>query len=94
MPSYFFLTVSLGLRPISPGFKEFSVEIEPGPLSWAKGTLPTPHGSIGVEWHKEGDKLLLDLDVPQGTTARLRVSPGQYTQVLPGLNQGLAVVPS
>ncbi|HEY3709825.1 MAG TPA: alpha-L-rhamnosidase C-terminal domain-containing protein, partial [Amycolatopsis sp.] len=40
----------LGVTPASPGFATFTVEPHPGPVAWARGQVPTPHGPITVSW--------------------------------------------
>ena len=37
-----------GLRPVEPGWKEFSFEPQPGGLEYGKLTIPTPHGQISA----------------------------------------------
>ena len=62
----------LGVEPVEPGFRVFRVAPQPPPgLSWARGTVPTPHGDIKVAWQREGDNLALSLTVPSDTRAFL-----------------------
>ena len=62
----------LGVEPVEPGFRVFRVSPQPPPgLDWARGTVPTPHGDIGIAWKREGDVLALSLTVPPGTRALL-----------------------
>ena len=61
----------LGIRPEQPGFRLFNVRPHPGSLSWARGAVPTPRGTIGVEWEAGADRLVLDLSVPEGLSARV-----------------------
>jgi alpha-L-rhamnosidase len=42
----------LGVRPVSPGYKTWLIEPQPGDLTWAKGRVPTPYGPIKVKWEK------------------------------------------
>jgi len=75
-PTYFLTTEALG---VSLGFhKEFDrnkIIIAPQSenLSWAKGVVPHPLGSIAVEWRLEGDHLFLDYSSPEG--AKVVVQP-------------------
>ena len=47
----------LGIKPLSPGFKEWVAAPNPGKrLEWIRGSTPTPHGEISV-----------DLDVNEGS---------------------------
>jgi alpha-L-rhamnosidase len=69
----------LGVRPTEPGFKRFTVSPNPGDLVWAKGVIPTPHGSIEIEWSKEE----LTIVVPEGTIADVSL-PGKTLTLKPG----------
>lgn len=57
----------LGVRPLTPGFDTWLVEPQPGDLSWAKGSVPTPHGAIAARWVLRDAGLVLRLQVPAGT---------------------------
>ncbi len=59
----------LGVVPTKPGFKEFTIDPHPVGLTWAKGKVPTPHGSISVEWKHVGNRLETSFTVPKNTTA-------------------------
>ena len=64
----------LGVIPISPGYKTFSVKPQPTrEVRWAKGIVPTPHGPIMSSWEITNDTLQLDLTVPAGTSANVLV---------------------
>ena len=65
-PAYEFSAVILGVKPASPGFDTVTVKPYIETLDWAKGEVPTPHGKIYVEWHKENGKLSLDVSLPEG----------------------------
>jgi alpha-L-rhamnosidase len=58
----------LGVRPVSPGFKTWLIEPQPGDLTWAKGCVPTPYGPIKVKWEKTPRGLRLEIEVPNGTS--------------------------
>lgn len=52
----------LGLEPLTPGWKTARVRPIPAKLSFAKGTVPTPHGPIHIEWRKvKGFQLEIEL---------------------------------
>ena len=57
----------LGVRPVEPGYQTWLVEPQPGALSWAAGTVPTPYGPIAVAWQTTSRGLRLELWVPAGT---------------------------
>ena len=43
-------------------------------LDWAKGTVPTPHGIIAVEWQKQDGQLVLDVTIPEGTSMNCEIT--------------------
>ena len=51
-PAFYMMTEVLGVKPTKPGFAEFTVKPCQSALEAAKGSVPTPHGEIYVEWHK------------------------------------------
>jgi alpha-L-rhamnosidase len=76
----------VGLRPLEPGYRRFLVAPEPGPLEHAQGVFDSISGKIDVAWKNYGTHVGLDLVVPPGTTALVRlpgmpefeVGPGQH----------------
>ncbi|MFA6177106.1 MAG: alpha-L-rhamnosidase C-terminal domain-containing protein, partial [Phycisphaerae bacterium] len=68
-PIHYFQTSVLGVRPLLPGFKEFSLAPEPHDLEFAEGRIPTPSGVIIIEWRKDGKEIIIDVDIPHGCTA-------------------------
>ena len=65
-PIYEFSAMVLGVYPTADGFG--AVRIKPHvhsfDLTWAKGTVPTPHGVISVAWEKKDGMLTLDVELP------------------------------
>lgn len=53
-PAVYLMTELLGIKPVKPGFAEFTVCPCESPLEYAKGSMPTPYGEIYVEWRKDG----------------------------------------
>ena len=45
----------LGVQPTSPGYATFTVNPHGGDLSWAHGSVITPHGLLKVSWKLEAD---------------------------------------
>lgn len=60
----------LGVRPTKPGFTEAVFDPRPGSLTSAKGSIPTPHGPIKVEWRRKGDAIEAVVELPQGVSLR------------------------
>jgi hypothetical protein len=66
----------LGVEPISAGWQTFSVSPNPCDLKWAKGIVPSPYGSICVDWENDPDGIFkLYVLVPDKTKAKISI-PG------------------
>lgn len=65
-PTYEFSAMALGVAPIEYGFKTLRVKplAKIFGLEFAKGTVPTPYGSVAVEWKIENGEFKLSLDLP------------------------------
>jgi alpha-L-rhamnosidase len=63
-----------GIAPLEPGYTKVLVAPQPGgDIRWARSSLETRHGTIGVSWSREGtDDTRLELSVPDGVTALVR----------------------
>ena len=60
--------VVIGVWPVEAGYQTWLVEPQPGDLNWAEGTVPTPHGPIGVAWYRNAlGGFSLGVRVPNGT---------------------------
>ncbi|MBS4199873.1 hypothetical protein KHA93_09405 [Bacillus sp. FJAT-49732] len=64
-PLYEFTSEILGVKPDLPGFERFLVKPQIGNLSWAKGSVATPHGLIYVEWKVEDNEFSIVIDGPE-----------------------------
>ena len=78
---------TLGVTPAEPGYTAVRVAPRLGPLSWARGRVPSPHGLISVEASRE--RLTIDSPVPivldlSGQPVR-RLSQGRHALVLAAL---------
>jgi hypothetical protein len=65
----------LGIAPLSPGFARMTLRPDLGPLAYAAGTVPTPHGPIEVTLERKGGALRGQLRLPAGVEAA-DVPPG------------------
>ena len=71
-----------GIRPMAPGFKKILFAPEPGGgLKEANTSLQTPHGLASCQWRLRGRRLSVDLQVPEGVHAALRL-PGHKPRAL------------
>ncbi|MFI7275016.1 family 78 glycoside hydrolase catalytic domain [Streptomyces sp. NPDC049879] len=65
-----------GLAPAAPGYREIDVCPVPGPgLAWARAALDTPYGRAAAGWRVTGDRLVVEVTVPPGAHATVRL-PG------------------
>ncbi len=62
----------LGAQPLAPGWKRAKIRPNPSGLDFARGTVPTPHGPISVDW-KQQDSFSMKLKLPDGMTASVQV---------------------
>ncbi len=72
----------LGVRPTGPGFSTFAVTPPTGGLDRARGSVPTPRGTVSVVWSRSAGGaagVQLELTVPPNAVARVTV---------PGTRQG------
>jgi alpha-L-rhamnosidase len=65
----------LGVQPATAGYATWTVEPHPGDLSWAEGNVPTPHGSIAVDWAGQSGtgEFSMQVTAPSGTTGTIAV---------------------
>jgi alpha-L-rhamnosidase len=62
----------LGVQPAVPGWVRARVKPQPSGLFSASGRVPTPRGSINVNW-TDGDVFRLTLELPAGVTAEVHL---------------------
>ena len=72
-PTVALTTQVLGVAPAGPGYTSWSVLPHPADLSWAQGTVPTPHGGLSASWTHHGTSFRLDITAPDGTSGRAAV---------------------
>jgi hypothetical protein len=66
-PTYFLSTEVLGVNLGNrEDFRRDRIDIEPisHTLSWARGTVPHPAGEVMVNWRVQGDRLVLEVELP------------------------------
>jgi alpha-L-rhamnosidase len=65
----------VGIAPLEPGYSRVLIAPQPGAdLTWANGSLLTPHGMLTTSWQADGGDLALDVEVPDGVTAVVRLA--------------------
>jgi alpha-L-rhamnosidase len=71
-----------GLRPLAPGWRRIGVQ--PALTAWldhARADTLTPYGRAAVSWSRNRSGLQLDIEVPVGSTAEVRVPMAAPTAV-------------
>jgi alpha-L-rhamnosidase len=78
-----------GIAPLAPGYTRVLVAPRPGGgLSWAKASLDTPQGVVATSWSASGTgELDLEVAVPEGTTAVVRLPDATEQEVGPGVHR-------
>lgn len=69
-----------GLSVVAPGGTR--LRIQPRPIDgvdWAKSEQVLPHGTASVAWRRDGDALVVDAQVPEGSTAEVAL-PGESVE--------------
>jgi hypothetical protein len=81
-PVDFCQRIILGITPMTAGFGEFRFKPVALGLVYARGDVPTPHGTIHVEWRQIEQTLVAAIVIPVNTTALLpdntRLSAGRH----------------
>jgi alpha-L-rhamnosidase len=66
-PAVYLPTEILGVKPVEPGYRKFTIEPKAEALTWARGAVTTPFGPIQVRWSRESNGTLkIDYSAPQG----------------------------
>lgn len=73
--TWFYQALS-GIRPdeTAPGYRK--VRIEPQPvngISWVKASKDTPYGPLSVTWNNSDESFVLDLEIPVGCEAEVKM---------------------
>ncbi len=78
-PTYFLSAYQLGVTPEKPGFTVARIAPEPAGLKWARGSMPTPHGPVQVEWNDSRGVFSITVSLPEGVSGRI-VLPGSVSR--------------
>lgn len=103
-----FYTKLAGIQPLAPGYGRIGIAPHiPRKLEWAEARIETVHGLVASSWRKEGERVELDIVIPQNTTAVIslpssdnggreeqEVGPGRhrFSFLSPGSVQGEAAI--
>ena len=75
VPVYFYQAEVLGIKPLTPGFRDFQICVYPDRLSNVSGDVVTPAGPVSVEWWKRDDGLHIDVNGPETLSPVVRQYP-------------------
>lgn len=80
-PTFFQSRYQLGVAALEDGFARALIAPEPAGLKWARGSVPTPHGEISVDWHISDSSVQMQVGLPHGVEAEivLPVDAGRTT---------------
>lgn len=73
-----------GIEPTSPGFRTFQIKPQMGSLTDASATVPTHYGDIKVDLRKSGRAILMEIQVPEQTSAVVISPKGKVQKIGPG----------
>lgn len=73
-----------GIEPTFPGFRTFHIKPQMGSLTDASATVPTHYGDIKVDLRKSGRAILMEIQVPEQTSAVVISPKGKVQKIGPG----------
>jgi hypothetical protein len=87
-PVYHLMQQVLGVMPAEPGWRSVRIAPLTDDLEFARGTIPSPHGLIHIEWEKAGeDQLACRIDLPPGIKAEFVTPLGDSRMLKTGMNE-------
>lgn len=75
-----------GIEPTSPGFRSFQIKPQMGSLTEASATVSTHYGDIKVDLRKSGRNILMEIQVPEQTSAVVISPKGKEQKIGPGVH--------
>jgi len=80
--------VVAGLAPAAPGYRRLLIRPRPGPgLRSAQARHETPYGVASVSWSVDADRMVLDVRVPLGVSARIDLPGAPVTEIGSGTHR-------
>jgi alpha-L-rhamnosidase len=81
--AYWMHQVIAGIAPLEPGYSRVLIAPQPGgDIRWARSSLETRRGKISVSWSLGlGDAVELDVEIPDGVTALVRLPDGREQEL-------------
>ena len=75
-----------GVEPVSPGFRTFRIAPQMGPLTEVSTTIASVSGEIKVAVSRQGRRLTVIVNVPDGTSCEVVFPNGKKAQLSEGLH--------
>lgn len=76
----------LGIEELTGGYERFTIApVFGGNLTWAKGSLQTPYGTIDCSWKKADGMFSIEITVPVGTSCTLKMPGGEIKEIGSGV---------
>lgn len=77
-----------GIEAVEGGYRSFKIEpLVGGDITWASGAVSTPYGRIKSEWHCEGGRFSIRIEVPVGTRCEVILPDGTRHKAGSGICQ-------
>lgn len=74
-----------GIEAQSGGYRKFRIApLIGGGLTWARGTVKSPYGTIESFWHYEDGRFSIEVKVPMGTICELNMPGGEVKNLRSG----------
>jgi hypothetical protein len=70
-PNYDLLTIVAGIHPAKPGFATVLIEPHLGNLNHVSAAIPTPKGTVEVEYARDGNNLKAQITLPLGVSGEI-----------------------
>ena len=91
--SGWFIEGLAGLSRASPGWRHILIAPQvAGTLTHASGSVFTPYGKLSSSWKKIGKEVTLEITIPAGTTAQVRLGAKTFEDVGSGSHKFSAVL--
>jgi hypothetical protein len=84
-PLYVLLSLTAGIEPAAPGFRELRIRPHPGSLNNIQATVPVPAGLVSLSWRKGNTGVRAIIDMPPGLSGTLEWQ-GRSWPLKPGKN--------
>jgi hypothetical protein len=84
-PLYVLLSLTAGIEPASPGFREVRIRPHPGGLKNIQAKVPVPAGMVSMSWRSEKSGVRAVVDMPAGLSGTLEWK-GRSWPLKPGKN--------